>query len=103
MAELSEDGTDGHSLLTVEEGGANFGFRGGGHDVGHNLGEGMDGAIEGRVGAWCAARVGGPVAEEVVAAGAASGFWLRKVGGVTVDVQDHVAGGWSRLDERRRN
>ena len=92
MAELSEGGTDGHSLPTVEEGGANFGFGGGGHDIGHDLGEGMDGAVEGRVGAWCAGRVGGPVAEEVVAAGTASGFWLRKVGGVTVDVQDHVAG-----------
>ena len=47
MSEIGEGDAHGNGLLDVEKSGANFGFGGGGHDIGNNLGKGEDGAIYG--------------------------------------------------------
>ena len=47
MSELVEGGANGNDLLAVEKSGANFGFGGGSHDIGNNLGKGEDGTIDG--------------------------------------------------------
>ena len=50
----------------------------------------MDGAIEGRIGVGITGQVRGAVAQEVVPAAAAPCLWLQKIGGVTVEMEDHV-------------
>ena len=39
-------------LLAVDVGGSNFGFDGRTHHVGHDLGNGVDGAVEAQTGGW---------------------------------------------------
>ena len=86
MSEFGKDGTNGDSLLAVEECGSDLGFYVRRHNVAHDIGDGMDGAVEGRIGVGSTGRVRGAVAQEVVPAGAAPCLWLRKIGGVAVDM-----------------
>ena len=65
MSKFGKGGTNGDSLLAVEESGPDFGFHGGQHDVDHYIGDGMDGVVEGRVGVGSMGRVRGVVAQEV--------------------------------------
>ena len=81
-----------HGLLTIMEVGANFGFSSGRHHVVENLEYGVDRFVERRVSDRWLGRVGGLVAKEVVATYAATSAGIGKVGGVTVEVQDHVTG-----------
>ena len=76
MSEFGKGGTNGDNLLAVEEGGSNFGFRGGRHNVARDLGDGMDGAVEGRTGVGSTGRLWGAVAQEVVPGGAALCLWF---------------------------
>ena len=46
MSKIGKGGANGNSLLANEKSGANFGFGGGSHDIGKNLGKGEDGAID---------------------------------------------------------
>ena len=92
ISKFVKGGTNGDSILAVEECGSDFGFRGGQHNVAHDIGDGMDGAIDGRIGVGSMGRVRGAVAQKVVSAGAAPCLWLQKIGGVAVDMEDHVTG-----------
>ena len=92
VLEFCEGSAYWHGLLTIMEGGANFGFIGGRHHVVKNLGDGVDRAVEKGVGDRWLGRVSGLVAKEVVATYAAASSGFRKVGGLTVEVQDHVTG-----------
>ena len=92
ISELGKGGTNGDSLLAVEERDSNFALRGRKHKVACDLGDSMDGAVEGRIGVGSIGRVQGAVAQEVVTAGAALCLWLRKIRGVTVEMEDHVTG-----------
>ena len=44
---VGEGGANGNVLFAVEKSSTNFGFGGGGRDIGKNLGKGEDGAIDG--------------------------------------------------------
>ena len=79
MSKFDKGVKKGDSLLAVEEGGSNFGFRGGRHNVAHDLGDGMDGAVEGQTGVGRTGRVRGAVAQEVVPASAALCLWFQKI------------------------
>ena len=92
MAEFGKGGMNGDSLLAVEEGISDFGFCGGRHNVAHDLGDGMDGAVEGWTGVGSTGRVQGAVDKDVVPDGAAPCLWLQKIRGVAVDMEDHVTG-----------
>ena len=61
MSKFGKGGTNGDSLLTVEEGGSDFGFRDGRHNVANDLGDGIDGSIEGRTDVGIMGRVWGAV------------------------------------------
>ena len=92
VPKFCEGSADWHGLLTIMEDGADFGFSGGRHHVVDNIEDGEDRAVERGVGDLWLVRVGGLVSKEVVATDAAARAGLGKVGGVTVEVQDHVTG-----------
>ena len=92
VPEFCEDSADWHGLLTIMEGGANFGFSGGRHHVVENLGDGEDRVVERGVDNWWLRRVGGLVVKGVVGTYAAASAGFVKVGGLTVEVQDLVTG-----------
>ena len=73
---FGKGGTNGDSLFAVEEGGSDFGFRGGRHKVAHDIGDSMDGAVEGQTGVGSMGPVRGAVAQEVLPAGAAPCLWF---------------------------
>lgn len=75
---------DGTAFLGIHEGSSSLSFSCGSHDILHDVGEDVDGSIDGWVG------VGGIRAEEVVATGTGSSLGCREVGGITVDVKDHL-------------
>ena len=74
MSNFGKGGTSGDSFLAVEECGSDSGFRGGQHNIAHDLGDSMDGAVEGRIGVGSTVWVRGAVSQEVVPAGAAPGL-----------------------------
>ena len=92
ISEFDKGGTNGDSLLAVEECGSDLGFRGGRHNVAHDLVDSMDGAVEGRIGVGSMGQVRGAVAQEVVPTGADLCLWIQNTGGVAVDMEDHVTG-----------
>ena len=92
MPKFCEGSAYQHGLLTIMEGGADFGFIGGRHHVMKNLGNGVDRAVERGVGDRWLGRVNGLVSQEVVANYAAASAGFGKIGGITVEVQDHVTG-----------
>ena len=92
VPEFCENSEYRNGLVTIMEGGAGFGFRGGHHDVVENLGDGVDRAVERGVHDRWIGRVNGLVSKELVATYAAVRSGFGKVGGVTVEVQDNVTG-----------
>ena len=73
-------------LLTIMEGGADFGFSSRRHHVVENLRDSVERAVERRVGDRWLCRVSGLVSKEVVATYAAARDGFRKLGGVTAEV-----------------
>ena len=67
VTEFCESSAYRHSLLTIMEGGADFGFSGGCHHVAENFGDDVDRAVERGVCDRWIGRVSGLVANEVVA------------------------------------
>ena len=92
MPELCEGSAYWYGILTIVEGGADFGFRGGRHHVVEDIGDGVDRAVEREVSERWLGRVSGLVAKEIVVTNAAASAGFGNVGGVTVEVQDHVTG-----------
>ena len=78
MSKLGEGGANGNGLLAVDKSGANFGFGGGGHDIGKNLGKGEDGAIDGGFTRRGLMSNRGKISKEVIASGAAASFGIGK-------------------------
>ena len=72
VTELCEGSADRHGILTIMEGGANFGFSGGRHHVVEDLRDGMDRAVKRGVLERWLGRVSGFVAKEIVATNAAA-------------------------------
>ena len=46
MAELTDEGADGHGLLAIYVGGPNFGLGSQTHEIGHAAGDGVNGDFE---------------------------------------------------------
>ena len=89
MAHFTEGGADGHSSLGVVESSGSFSLGGRGDNVAHDAGEDMACAIES--GRSTIQRVG-MGAEKIETGGSGAGLGLGQVGGIGVDVEDHVAG-----------
>ena len=79
--------------MAVDICGSNFGFGSRTHHVGHDAGNGVDGTVETKTrGGWFG-HVGANVTQKIVSTSAATGSRFGEVGGVTVNVEDHVTGG----------
>ena len=81
-----------YGLLAIVKGGTNLGFSGGRHHVVEDLGDGIDRDVERGVSERWLGRISILVAKEIVAIDATASSGFGKVGGVTVEVQDHVTG-----------
>ena len=84
VAKFDEGLADGATCLGVVEAASDFGFGGTGHDISEDVNIGMNGSVDG----W----IVGVVTEKVVASAARAGFGDAKVGGVSMQVVDHVTG-----------
>ena len=82
-----------YGLLAVDVCGSNFGFGSRTHNFGHNAGNGVDGAVEARTSGGRLGHVRANVYQEIVSTSAAAGLRFGEVGGVAVNVEDHVTGG----------
>ena len=100
MAKFVKGDAQGEGIAGGEEGGGDFGFRRGAHDVGEDFGEGMNSAV-GDDG-WRRGKhgVGRAWAEEVNTGGTAASVFFGEIGGVAVEVKDHVAGEIANLGVR---
>ena len=92
MPEFLEGSAYRHGLLDIVKCGTDFGFSGGRHHVVEDLGDCMDKAVERVVSERWLVRVSGLVAKEILATNAAASAGFGKVGGVNLEVQDHVTG-----------
>ena len=86
VAEFAEQCADGEGFLSIDIGGADFGFSGRSHDFGNDFGHGVNGYIELRESSGGLCRIRRTVAEKIMATGAAAGTGRRKVQGVAVGV-----------------
>ena len=86
MAEFVDQCVDWDSYLSIDIGGANFGFGGRSHDVGHDFGHGVNESIEPRVISGRQCWIGRTVAEKIMATDAAGGTGCGKVRGIAMDV-----------------
>ena len=86
VAEFAEKCVDGDSFLSIDIGGAYFGFGGISHDIGHYFGHRVNGSIEPRASSGRICRIGRTVADKIFSTGAAAGTGCGKVRGVAVDV-----------------
>ena len=92
MPEFLEGSAYWHGLLDIVKVGTDFGFRGGHHHSLDDLGDGMDRSVERGISEIWIGRFSGLVAKEIVATNTAVSAGFGKVGGVNVEVQDHVTG-----------
>ena len=86
MFKLADYCADGDGFLSIDIGGANFGFGSRSHNVGHDFGHGVNESIEPRVISGRQCWIGRTVAEKIMAPGTAAGTGCGKVQGVAVDV-----------------
>ena len=92
MPEFQEGSSYWHGLLAIVKSGTYFGFSGGRHHVVGYLGDSIDRAVERGVSERWLVRVSGLVSNEIVATDATESARFGKVGGVTVEEQNHVTG-----------
>ena len=93
VTEFEEQGAYWDGLLAVYACGFNFGFGSRTHQVGHDAGNGVDGAAEARTRSGWLGHVRVHVSQEIVPTSAAAGSRFREVGGIAVYVEYHVTGG----------
>ena len=79
--------------MAVDVCGSDFGFGGRTHHVGHDAGNGVDGAVEARTSGGWLGHVRAHVSQEIVPTSAAAGSRFGDVGGVAVYAEDHITGG----------
>ena len=84
MAEFAEECADGYGFLSIDIGGADFGFGGRSHNVGHDFGYSMNGSIEPQASSGRLCQIERTVAEKIMATGETSGAGRGKVRGVSV-------------------
>ena len=93
MTYFGEQGAYWDGLLAVDVCGSNFGFGSRTQHVGHDAGNRVDGTIETRTSGGWLGHVRANFAHEMVSTRAAAGSRFGEVGGVAVNVEDHVTGG----------
>ena len=81
-----------HGLLSIVKSGTDFGFRSGPHHFVEDIRDGIDRSVKRGFRERWIVRVSGLVAKEIVATDVAASAGFGKVGGLTVEVQDHVTG-----------
>ena len=81
-----------YGLLVVNVCGSNFGFGSQTHHVGHDAVNGVDEAVETRTNGGWLGHVGANVTQKIVSTSAAAESRFGEVGGVAVNVEDHVTG-----------
>ena len=91
-ARVTEGSAYWYGLLAIVKSGTNFSLGGGRHHVVEDLGDGMDRAGKRGFREKWLGRASGFFAKVIVANDADASARFRKVGGVTVEVQDHVTG-----------
>ena len=79
--------------MAVDVSGSNFGFGSRTHHVGNYAGNGVDGTIETSTSGGWLGHVRVNVTQEIVSTSASAGSRFREIGGVAVNVEDHVTGG----------
>ena len=79
--------------MAVDVGGSDFCFGGRTHHVGHDAGDGVDGAVEAQTSGWWLRHVRACISQEIMPTSAAASSRFREVGGVAVYVEYHVADG----------
>ena len=84
---------DRYGLLAVDVSGSNFGFSSQTHHVGHDAGNGVYGTVETRTSGGWFGHVGVNVTQKIVSTSAAAGMRSREVGGIAVNLEDHVTDG----------
>ena len=82
-----------YGLLAVDVCGSNFGFGSRTHQVGYGAGNGVDGNVETRTSGGYLGYVRANVTHKIVFTSTAAGLRFGEVGGVAVNVEDHVTGG----------
>ena len=78
--------------MAVDICGSNFGFGSQTHHVGHDAVNGVDRTVETRTSGGWLGYVREYVTQEIVSTSAAAGSRFGDVGGVAVNVEDHVTG-----------
>ena len=79
--------------MTIDVSGSNSGFGSQTHPVGHDAVNGVDGTIETRRSGGWFGHVKANFTQKIVSTRAAACLRFGEVGGVTVNVEDHVTGG----------
>ena len=87
---FEEQGADRDGLLAFDVSGSNFGSGSQTHHVGHDARNGVDGTIETRTSGGWFGHVGANVTQKIVSTSVAAGLRFGEVGGVAVNVEDHV-------------
>ena len=80
-------------LLAVDVCGSDFDFGSRTHHVGHDAGNGMDGAIEAWTSGGWLGHVSARVSQKIVPTSVAAGSRFGEVVGVAMYMEDHVTGG----------
>ena len=80
-------------LLAVDVCASDFGFGSRTHHVGHDAGNGVDGAIEARMSGGRLGHFSAHVSQEILPISASAVLRFGEVGGVAVHVEDHITGG----------
>ena len=83
----------GDGLLAVDVCGSDFGFGSRTHHVVNDAVNGVDGTVERRASGGWLGHVRANVTQEIVPTSAAAGSNFGEVGGVAINVEDHVTGG----------
>ena len=90
VPEFLEGSAYQNGLLVIVNSGTDFGFSGGRHHIVEDIGDGIDTAVERAVSERWLGRVSGFFSKEIVATDAAASARFGKLGGIIVEVQDHV-------------
>ena len=95
VSEFFEGDSEWACFTTIVEEGSKFSFSGTGKHFAHDVAHDMDGAVVGRSwvsGVWRFGGVLGVAAEVVIAGCTGASLGGGEIGGITVNMEDHVAG-----------
>ena len=92
MAKFVKGDAQREGIAGGEEGGGNLGFRRRAHDVGEDFGEGMDSAVGDNGWRWGKHGVNRTWPKEVNTGSTAACVFFGEIGGIAVEMENHVTG-----------